>query len=91
VWVEFFFAYPQHCYVCGQLTPLFYNSTHFFRINDDPRSGTPVKIDGRLKSHIVAIVCSEPPEGFDRWKLELIRERILEKNLLKISVMRVFA
>ena len=49
---------------------------------DDPRPGTPSRIDDRIKSQIVAIVCSEPPEGFDRWTLELIRETSIKNKVI---------
>lgn len=42
-------------------------------LNDDPRPGTPPKFDDRVKSQIVALVCSDPPDGFDRWTLDLIQ------------------
>lgn len=55
-------------------------------INDNPRPGAPKKLDDRFKSHVVAIVCSQPPEGFDRWTLELIRSRVLEQKYIdKVS------
>lgn len=41
-------------------------------IQDDLRIGRPVEIDDRMKSNVVALVCSNPPEGFDRWTLELL-------------------
>jgi transposase len=41
---------------------------------DDPRPGQPVVFDDRVKAQIVATVCSEPPEGFDRWSLVLLQE-----------------
>jgi len=47
---------------------------------DDPRPGAPIHFDDRIKSHIVATVCSDPPEGFDRWTLELIREHIQKEK-----------
>lgn len=54
-------------------------------LHDDSRPGTPIKFDDRVKSHIVAIVCSEPPEGFDRWTLELIQSKV-EKDKLVDSI-----
>lgn len=45
-------------------------------IEDDPRPGRPLEIDDRIKSHIVALVCSNPPDGFDRWTLELLQEKV---------------
>ena len=42
-----------------------------------------MQFDDRVKSHVVATVCSEPPEGFDRWTLELIRERIVQREVVQ--------
>lgn len=39
---------------------------------DDPRPGSPPKFDDRVKSTVVALACSNPPEGFDRWTLDLL-------------------
>jgi len=50
---------------------------------DDPRPGTPAKFDDRIKAQIVAIVCSCPPEGFDRWTLNLIKERVVKSKITK--------
>jgi transposase len=52
-------------------------------IEDDPRPGQPPKFDDRIKAKIVATVCSEPPEGFDRWTLELLQERAVEENIVE--------
>ena len=52
-------------------------------LKDNPRPGRPPKFDDRTKSNIVALVCSDPPEGFDRWSLELIKEHANKKNFTK--------
>jgi len=52
-------------------------------LNDDPRPGRPIEIDDRVKSQVVAIVCSEPPEGFDRWTLELIKEKVEKSKIVE--------
>ena len=49
---------------------------------DDPRPGTPPKFDDRIKSQIVALVCSNPPEGFDRWTLDLIQEKSVKNGIV---------
>jgi len=49
---------------------------------DDPRPGQPIVVDDRVKSHIVATVCSDPPEGFDRWTLSLLQEEITKNGIL---------
>ena len=42
----------------------------------------PAKIDGRVEAEIIKIACSEPPEGHCRWSLELIKERVIELEIL---------
>jgi transposase len=36
------------------------------------------KVDGDLEAHIIQLACSEPPEGFARWTLRMLAERIVE-------------
>ena len=55
-------------------------------LNDDPRPGQPAKFDDRIKSQVVAMVCSDPPSGFDRWTLDLLKQKVEEKSIVdKIS------
>jgi transposase len=50
-------------------------------LNDDPRPGAPVRHDDSVKAHVVATVCSDPQDGFDRWTLDLVRDRILASQV----------
>jgi hypothetical protein len=52
-------------------------------LHDDPRPGAPQGFDDRTKSQIVALVCADPPEGFDRWTLRLIQERVVKMGIAK--------
>ncbi len=36
------------------------------------------KMDGVQEAHLIALVCSEPPEGRDRWSLRLLADRFVE-------------
>ncbi len=36
------------------------------------------KADGELEAHLVALSCSDPPEGFARWSLRLLADRAVE-------------
>ncbi len=36
------------------------------------------KVDGDLEAHIVALSCSEPPEGFAKWSLRLLTDQVVE-------------
>jgi len=51
-------------------------------LHDDSRPGQPIKFDDRVKSHIVATVCSDPPEGFDRWTLDLIQKKVQKEKIV---------
>jgi hypothetical protein len=46
-------------------------------IHDKPRVGRPRIIDGDVEAHIVAVACSEAPEGRERWTLRLIAGRVV--------------
>ncbi len=35
-------------------------------------------LDGRAEAHLVALSCSEPPEGRGNWTLRLLAERMVE-------------
>jgi len=54
-------------------------------IEDAPRTGRPIHFDARDRSNIVALVCSEPPEGFARWTVSF-RKLGLKKIFLSASV-----
>ncbi len=36
------------------------------------------KADGDVEAHLVALSCTEPPEGFARWSLRLLADRAVE-------------
>jgi hypothetical protein len=47
-------------------------------IHDEKRSGRPRIIDGDVGAHVVAIACSEPPAGRERWTMQLIADRVVQ-------------
>ncbi len=40
------------------------------------------KADGDFEAHLVALSCSEPPEGFARWSLRLLADRVVELDYI---------
>ncbi|MFT7538228.1 MAG: transposase [Lysobacterales bacterium] len=42
--------------------------------------GRPRSLGGEEEAHLVAITCSEPPEGQQRWTLKLLSERMVTLN-----------
>lgn len=51
-------------------------------INEQPRTGAPNKFTGRDKAKIIAIACSKPPEGRNRWTLRLIADTLVELDIV---------
>ena len=43
--------------------------------------GRPPKIDGVAEAHLVALACSEPPEGRARWTVRLLADRYVTLGL----------
>lgn len=51
----------------------------------DRRKGNRVyarKTDGDFEAHLVALSCSEPPEGFARWSLRLLADKVIELDYI---------
>lgn len=51
----------------------------------EKRTGNRVyikKADGDFEAHLVALSCSEPPEGFSRWSLRLLADKAVELNYI---------
>lgn len=40
------------------------------------------KADGEFEAHLIALSCSEPPEGFSRWSLRLLADKAVELSYI---------
>ena len=40
-------------------------------------------LDGEKEARLVALVCSEPPAGANRWTLELIKDRLIQMQVVE--------
>ena len=40
------------------------------------------KVDGDFEAHLVALSCSDPPEGFARWSLRLLADKVVELDYI---------
>lgn len=43
-----------------------------------PHQSLPRKMDGEKEAHLIAISCSDAPEGSSRWTLKLLASRFIE-------------
>ena len=46
----------------------------------------PAKITGDVEAKIIALACSEPPEGYARWSIRLLRDNLVELNIGRSSI-----
>lgn len=40
------------------------------------------KADGDFEAHLIALSCSDPPEGFSRWSLRLLADKVVELDYI---------
>jgi transposase len=50
---------------------------------DLPRPGAKPKITGEVEAHLIALVCSDSPEGQARWTLRLLADRLVEMEVVE--------
>jgi transposase len=49
---------------------------------DLPRPGAKPKIDGEVEVYLIALTCSDAPEGHDHWTLRLLADRLVEMEVI---------
>jgi putative transposase len=50
-------------------------------LEDKPRKGRPILIDGKQRAQLTALACSTPPSGRARWTLRLLADKAVELGL----------
>ena len=41
------------------------------------------RLDGVAEAHLIALACGEPPEGYERWTLRLLRDRMIKLSYVE--------
>ena len=49
-----------------------------FALREEPRAGSRRKLDGKGEAFLVATACSNPPDGQQRWTMQLLANRLVE-------------
>ena len=57
---------------------------------DAPRPGQPPKLDDKAEAHLIALACSDAPEGRAHWTLELLRERMVTDKKVSVSTVALW-
>jgi len=39
-------------------------------------------LDGRAEAHLITLACSDPPEGFSRWTLAMLADKLVELRVV---------
>ena len=51
-------------------------------LNESPRPGGRRKLDGHQEAYLVALACSDPPEGKKRWSMQMLADRLVELEVV---------
>jgi len=59
-----------------------YKSEGLKMLYDKPRSGRPVGLSGEERAKVTALACTKPPQGYARWSLRLLSDRLIELDII---------
>ena len=51
-------------------------------LEDKPRSGRTKRLDGKQEAFLIALACSDAPEGFERWTMQLLADKLVELSVI---------
>jgi transposase len=52
-------------------------------LNERHRPGGRCKLQGKAEAFLVALACSAPPEGRQRWTMQLLADRLVELDVVE--------
>ncbi len=57
-------------------------------VHRKPKRSKPRKLDGSQEAHLIALACSQPPRGRERWSLRLLAERFVSLECAEEPISR---
>ena len=51
-------------------------------IHEKPRPGAKRKFQPEQEAHLIALTCSEPPDGRERWTIRMLANKVVELGIL---------
>lgn len=51
-------------------------------LNERSRPGGMRKLSGKQEAYLLALACSDPPEGEKRWSMQLLADRLVELEVV---------
>ena len=52
-------------------------------LKESPRPGGRRKLDGHQEAYLVALACSDPPEGKKRWSMQMLADKLVELEVVE--------
>jgi transposase len=52
-------------------------------LSDQPKAGRPVKLNGKQEAYLVALACTDAPEGRECWTLQLLADRLVQLGYIE--------
>jgi transposase len=52
-------------------------------LNDNPRSGRRRLLDGKQEAFLVALTCSDGPDGRETWTMQLLADKLIELKMVE--------
>ena len=52
-------------------------------LHDHPQANRYRKLDDRGEAHLIALACSDAPEGHDHWTLRLLADQVVELGVVE--------
>jgi transposase len=53
---------------------------------DKPRPGGKAKLDGKQQAFVVALACSDTPDGQARWSMQMLADKMVELGVVEQAV-----
>jgi transposase len=55
-------------------------------LEDKPRAGRQKKLDGKQAAFLVALACSDAPNGRESWTMQLLADKLIELQVVEEAV-----
>jgi len=52
-------------------------------LKEGPRPGKPRKLNGKQEAFLVALACSQPPEGRQSWAMQMLADQLVTLDIVE--------
>lgn len=56
------------------------------RMTDKPKPGREKKLDGKQEAFLVALACSDAPDGRESWTMQLLADKLVELHVVDEAI-----